>query len=138
MPFCLQDDNDENENADREFIIYFSLATDTFMIYEVPARNTGRLAGKFLMRTRIPKPGCDINEPEFYGPQDLAIGDVVYVFNRRFKIKDADVFVLNYLKENKHKFPGIDRTIKSLENLHANNQLGVGMIMDSQAPAGLS
>ena len=103
------------------------------MIYEQPTRNSGRLAGKFLTRTRIPKPGCDINNPEFYGPQDLAIGDIVYVFNRRFKIIDADVFVLNYLKDNKHKFPGIDRTISSLEELHKDKLLGAALPADDQA-----
>jgi len=134
---AVMDDNDEMANADRQFIINFSLATDTFMIYEQPTRNSGRSAGKFLTRTRIPKPGCDINSPEFYGPQDLAIGDVVYVFNRRFKIVDADLFVLTYLKDNKGRFPGIENTIASLENLHANNKLGVGL-MDTQAPPGMS
>jgi Ca2+-binding EF-hand superfamily protein len=118
------DENDDGADCERRFIINFSLATDTFMIYEKPARNCGRKTGKFLERTRIPKPGCDINHPEFYGPQDLTIGNVVYVFNRRFKIVDADVFVLTYLKENAFRFPGIERTINSLQTLHESHQLG--------------
>lgn len=134
---AVMDENDENDNADRQFIINFSLATDTFMIYEQPTRNSGRRAGKFLTRTRIPKPGCDINNPDFYGPQDLGIGHVVYVFNRRFKIIDADVFVLNYLKDNKHRFPGIDATIATLEELHKDKLLGV-KIMDETAPADMT
>ena len=130
----FQDENDENENADRQFIINFSLATDTFMIYEQPTKNSGRVSGKFLTRTRIPKPGCDINNPNFYGPQDLGIGSVVVVFNRRFKIIDADVFVLTYLKENKGRFPGIEKTIATLEELHKDKLLGAQLPSDSQMP----
>jgi hypothetical protein len=121
------DENDDGEGAERKFIINFSLATDTFMIYEQPARNSGRKAGKFLERQRIPRPGSDVNHPDFYGPQDLFIGNTVTVFNRRFKIVDSDLFVLQYLKDHAHRFPGIEKTIESLEQLHASHKLSCSM-----------
>jgi hypothetical protein len=121
------DENDDGSSQERRFIINFSLATDTFMIYEQPTKNSGRKAGKFLERQRIPRPGSDINSPDFYGPQDLFIGNTVTVFNRRFKIVDSDLFVLTYLKEHAHRFPNIETTIRSLEELHSKNLLAGSM-----------
>lgn len=46
-------------------------------IYEKPTRNSGILGGKFLEKTRIPKPGSTAEDPEFYSPADFAIGATI-------------------------------------------------------------
>ena len=81
-------------------------------IHEPPIRNSGRIGGKFLERTRVGKPGCPPDKPEFYGPQDFKIGSVIEVFKHRFIIANADHFVLKYMQEHSHQFP--EATIESL------------------------
>lgn len=46
-------------------------------IFERPKRNSGIIGGKFLEKTRVPKPGSSVEKPEFYGPADFAIGATV-------------------------------------------------------------
>lgn len=46
-------------------------------IYEKPRRNSGTISGKFLEKTRVPKPGSTVDNPEFYSPADFAIGATV-------------------------------------------------------------
>ncbi len=46
-------------------------------IFEKPTRNSGIIGGKFLEKTRIPKPGFAVDNPEFYSPADFAIGAAV-------------------------------------------------------------
>ena len=49
-------------------------------IYEPPVRNSGIIGGKFLERTRVAKPCTTMEKPQFYGPQDFAIGAVIKIF----------------------------------------------------------
>lgn len=46
-------------------------------IFERFSRNSGIIAGKYLEKTRVPKPGCTVENPEFYSPADFAIGATV-------------------------------------------------------------
>lgn len=43
-------------------------------IFERQTANSGMIGGKFLKKTRIPKPGSTVENPEFYSPADFAIG----------------------------------------------------------------
>ncbi len=76
-------------------------------IYEPPVRNSGRMSGKFLAPSRIARPGCSPENPDYYGPADFYIGAVVQVFSHRFVITNADAYVLDFMKENPRMFPGI-------------------------------
>ena len=60
--------------------------------------------GLFLERTRISKPQSTRDNPEFYKPQDLAMGATIECFKHRFTITDADRYVLTYMKNNKDEF----------------------------------
>lgn len=62
------------KDEDRRFILSYFLANDTISIFERPTRNSGIIGGKFLEKTRVPKPGSTVQNPEFYSPADFAIG----------------------------------------------------------------
>ncbi|XP_076457113.1 EF-hand domain-containing protein 1-like [Babylonia areolata] len=100
------------EDSGRRFIISYRLADDMLTIYEPQVRNSGIIGGKFLERTRVAKPGCPPDGPEYYGPQDFFIGAVIEIFNHRFVITGADAFVLTYMEEHASQFP--PGTINSL------------------------
>lgn len=105
-------DSQKPEDQGRKFIISYRLSDDMITIHEPPIRNSGRIGGKFLERTRVGKPGCPSDKPEFYGPQDFKIGSVIEVFKHRFIVANADHFVLKYMQEHSNQFP--EATIESL------------------------
>jgi len=100
------------EDRHRRFIISYWLADDMISIFEPQQRNSGIIGGKFLERTRIAKPGCDPENPVFYGIGDFAIGATIVVLKHRFMITNADEYVLKYLEKNAKDFP--EATIESL------------------------
>lgn len=65
------------EDEGRRFILSYFLSNDMISIFEKPTRNSGIIAGKFLEKTRIPKPSSTIENPEYYSPADFAIGATV-------------------------------------------------------------
>ena len=64
------------------------------------------IGGKFLERTRIAKPDSSPEKPVYYGPQDFYIGAIVIVFKHRFKIVNADKYVLDFAENHADQFPG--------------------------------
>lgn len=76
VSFTLQDSQDPKDK-DRRFILSYFLSNDTISIFEKPTRNSGIIGGKFLEKTRVPKPGSTVDHPEFYSPADFAIGATV-------------------------------------------------------------
>merc|ERR1712110_45761 len=107
-------ESSRSEDRDRRFIISYSLSNDMISIYEPQQRNSGIIGGKFLEKTRIAKPGCDPENPTFYGIGDFAIGATIVVLKHRFVITNADEYVLRYLETNADKFP--QETTESLRN----------------------
>lgn len=79
-------------------------------------RNSGIRGGQFLERTRISKPGSTTDNPEYYKPQDLAIGSDVECFKHKFTITDADKYVLKYMRDRRTEFPA--ETIDALAKKH--------------------
>ena len=67
-------------------------------------RNSGVLGGKFLERTKVAKPGSDVDNPVFYTPHDLLIGETVEIFKHKFVITDADEYVLKYMEARPDEF----------------------------------
>uniref|UniRef100_A0A665X2G0 EF-hand domain (C-terminal) containing 1 n=1 Tax=Echeneis naucrates TaxID=173247 RepID=A0A665X2G0_ECHNA len=107
------------EDEDRLFILSYFLSDDMISIFEKPSRNSGIIGGKFLEKTRVPKPGSSVENPEFYSPADLAIGVNIEVFSHRFVLTNADHYVLTYLEANSSQIPS--QTLDSLRQ-----KLGVG------------
>ncbi|XP_070844225.1 EF-hand domain-containing protein 1 [Chaetodon trifascialis] len=102
----------------RHFILSYFLANDMISIFEKATRNSGILGGRFLEKTRVPKPGSTVDNPEFYSPADFAIGATVEVFSHRFVLTDADRYVLTYLESVSSEIP-----CETLESLR--QKLGV-------------
>ncbi|KAJ8410253.1 hypothetical protein AAFF_G00202340 [Aldrovandia affinis] len=100
------------DDADRRFILSYFLSNDTISIFETNMRNSGIIAGKFLEKTRITKPGSATDNPEYYSPADFAIGATVEVFRRRFVLINADLYVLKYLEAIADQIP--TQTLASL------------------------
>jgi len=88
----------------RRFVMSYRLSDDMMTIYEPPIKNSGVVGGKFLEKTRVAKPGSTPERPQFYGPQDFAIGAVIHVFRHRFLITNADAFVLSYMEQHPQQF----------------------------------
>ncbi|XP_069830151.1 EF-hand domain-containing protein 1 [Dendropsophus ebraccatus] len=93
------------EDKGRRFILSYYLSDDMISIFEPQVRNSGIIGGKFLEKSRVPKPGSSMDDPIYYSPEDFTIGGVVEVFRHRFIITDADEYVLNYIRANKLQFP---------------------------------
>ncbi|XP_070705893.1 EF-hand domain-containing protein 1 [Pempheris klunzingeri] len=115
-----QNPNDEG----RRFILSYFLSNDMISVFEKSTRNSGVIGGKFLEKTRVPKPGSTVESPEFYSPADLAIGATVEVFSHRFVLIDADHYVLKYLQSNSSQIPShtLDSLQQKLGVWTANNQ----------------
>lgn len=109
------------EDKLRRFIISYRLADDMITVYEKAQRNSGIIGGKFLERTRVCKPGSQIDSPEFYTPADFSVGAVVEIFKHRFRITDADEYVLTFLESFPGEFPV--STINSIRVKHGKEPL---------------
>uniref|UniRef100_A0A8C4W8B5 EF-hand domain containing 1 n=1 Tax=Gopherus evgoodei TaxID=1825980 RepID=A0A8C4W8B5_9SAUR len=108
------------EERKRRFILSYFLSTDMISIYEPPVRNSGIIGGKYLGKTKVPKPGSTTDNPVYYEPADLTIGATVEVFGHRFIISDADEYVLNYMESNAESFPAT--TLQSLRDHFASRR----------------
>ncbi|XP_075869591.1 EF-hand domain-containing protein 1 [Nelusetta ayraudi] len=107
-------DSENPEDEGRRFVLSYFLSNDMISIFEIPTRNSGIIGGKFLEKTRVPKPGSTVDKPEFYSPADFAIGATVDVFGHRFVLTDADRYVLTYLEPMASQIPS--ETLESLQN----------------------
>ncbi|XP_067150955.1 EF-hand domain-containing protein 1 [Apteryx mantelli] len=102
------------EDRKRRFILSYFLSNDMISIYEPPVRNSGIIGGKYLGKTRVPKPSSTTENATYYEPSDLTIGSTIEVFGHRFVITDADEYVLNYMESNAESFPAA--TLQSLRD----------------------
>ncbi|KAF5889374.1 EF-hand domain-containing protein 1, partial [Clarias magur] len=105
----------------RHFILFYFLSNDMISIFEKPTRNSGFVGGRFLEKTRVPKPGSTVENPEYYSPADFAIGATVEVFRWRFVLTDADQYVLNYLESVAEQERIPEQTLASLRQALGKN-----------------
>ncbi|KAM3861068.1 EF-hand domain-containing protein 1 [Diretmus argenteus] len=96
-------DSQYPEDDGRPFILSYFLSDDMISIFE--KRTSGIMGGKFLEKTRVPKPGSTVENPEFYSPADFTVGATVEVFGHRFVLTDADHYVLKYLESISDQIP---------------------------------
>ncbi|XP_056873103.1 EF-hand domain-containing protein 1 [Takifugu flavidus] len=119
-------DSQKPADIGRRFILSYFLSNDAVSIFEKPTNNSGIIGGRFLEKTRIPKPGSTADNPKYYSPADLAIGAKVDVFGHRFLLTDADQYVLSYLEANPNDIP--EETLESLRQ-----KLSLGTAKDQGA-----
>jgi hypothetical protein len=66
-------------------------------------RSVGITGGKFIKRAQIPKPGQEVytsEPPEYFGPQDFFVGNVLTLCGFQFVLVDADAYALRYMEVN--------------------------------------
>ncbi|XP_060762537.1 EF-hand domain-containing protein 1-like [Neoarius graeffei] len=114
-------DSQNPQDKSRHFILHYYLSNDTISIHEKPTRNSGIIGGKFLAKTRIPKPGSTVENPQYYRPADFAIGATVEVFGRRFILTDADQYVLDHLESVAEQERIPEQTLSSLRQALGKN-----------------
>ncbi|XP_018590675.1 EF-hand domain-containing protein 1 [Scleropages formosus] len=105
LRYIARMDSQKRQDEDRRFVISYFLSNDMISIFEKPTRNSGIISGKFLEKTRVPKPSSTVDNPEYYGPGDFAIGATLEVFGHRFVLIDADLYVLKYLETMNEQIP---------------------------------
>ncbi|XP_044577876.1 EF-hand domain-containing protein 1-like [Cotesia glomerata] len=98
------------EDKDREFVLEYSLSDGKIKITEIDKRNSGHRGGCFLAAMLVPKSkiyraDTDNDQVVYYTPEDFFIGAEINIFNHRFVITGADLFVLKYVEANRDKFP---------------------------------
>ncbi len=120
LRFVAKLDNAYGYDLERMFIINYHLDTDDMSIFEPPAKNAGRLGGKFLERSKIKKP----NSPEYYGERDLFIGAKVNAVGRVFKILDADLYTLKWMDAHPDIFPKSDLGVVLFKIAQADGLIG--------------
>ncbi|KAL3282731.1 hypothetical protein HHI36_005902 [Cryptolaemus montrouzieri] len=98
-------ENIHPEDTIRKFLLLYSLGDGTCKIHEPPISNSGIIGGKYLRATHLVKPGSDPLDPTYYTPGDFYIGAVITVFQQRFIITGADLYVYRYMQANPEKFP---------------------------------
>ena len=72
----------------------------------------------YLLIFLLNNSGSQPDKPSFYGPQDFSIGAIINIFNHRFRIIGADLYVLKFAEEHSDQFPPhvIDSLRKNLSN----------------------
>lgn len=93
------------EDSIRRFVLFYSLADNTCKIFEPPIENSGIIGGKYLKSSLLAKPNSNPLDPDYYSPIDFYIGAVITVFQQRFIITGADLYVYRYMQANSSKFP---------------------------------
>ncbi|XP_044274934.1 EF-hand domain-containing protein 1 [Varanus komodoensis] len=120
LRYAVRMESPNPEDSKRRFVLSYCLATDMISIYEPPVRNSGIIGGRYLSKTRVPKPGSSTDDPVYYEPADLTVGSMVEVFGHRFIIVDVDHYVLNYMESNLESFPA--EVVQSMRDHFAPHQ----------------
>lgn len=100
-------DNDEPTNFGRRFIVCYYLSDDTASIYEQNQRNSGVVAGKYLMRQRVrlSKAG---DPARFLQASDLFVGADVTIAGQRFRLIETDERTVAFMEGRPKQFTMAD------------------------------
>lgn len=95
------------DGGDKFYTLNFFLADNSVEVKETNEQNTGRFPFPMLLkRQKLAKtpilthcPGMSLKKEEYYGPQDLVIGNRVSIFGRDCLIYDCDDFTKDWYKQ---------------------------------------
>merc|ERR1719335_738496 len=85
------------EDADRRFIIAYSLQDDEIAVYEQKRRNSGFMEGKFAEKGEKRNPVTR----KMYRHDCMFVGNVVTIASVGLKLLRPDEYTLAYMEENK-------------------------------------
>ncbi|XP_061431153.1 EF-hand domain-containing family member C2-like isoform X2 [Lethenteron reissneri] len=98
----------------RRFVVSYFLEDDTISVFEQEQRNSGVVAGRFLERGAVEKPGqprfCAAAPARFLAP-DLHVGAVVALHGRTLHLTGADRYTLRYMETHRDQFPEADASL---------------------------
>lgn len=58
----------------RDFVMEYCLGDHRMSVHEVANKNSGFVKGRFMAATRLRKPGTGVDDCQYYGTKDFAIG----------------------------------------------------------------
>lgn len=81
------------EDEERSFVIQYYLEDGTLAIFEETQK--GRQGGKFLGRTKVPRPQSD----GYYTEQDLCVGNRLFIFGHEYVLESHDEYTRKFFQE---------------------------------------
>jgi hypothetical protein len=95
------------DGGDKFYVLNFFLSDQSVEVKEINEANNGKIPFPMLLkRKKLAKkpllthyPGMSLRQEEYYGPQDLLIGQRVHIFNRDCLIYDCDAFTREWYHE---------------------------------------
>ena len=111
---------DRSDNQMRQFILNYRLSDGQIQINEILDDN--KTVQKYLRYCYVMKPGStNVSNPDYYTPNDFAIGSILEIFARKFQIISTDLYVFKYMEANRSKFD--DNVFESVRNFMKNAAL---------------
>ena len=79
---------------ERRFVLSYFCADDTLSVFEPPVPNSGIMGGKYLERSKAPKPQTVAGT--YYREQDLFAGARITLAGKVFELLEADKFTQDF------------------------------------------
>jgi hypothetical protein len=93
------------QDVRRNFVIVYYLSDDTVAVFELPQRNSGFRAGKFIQRGKWKN--CKAGNRDFV-PSDFEVGIEITINSFTFVTGVADEYAINYMESQADEFPQSD------------------------------
>lgn len=95
------------DGGDKYFTLNYFLADQSIEVKEINESNSGKTPFPMLLkRQKLAKkpilthcPGMSLKKEEFYGPEDLLIGQRMNIFGRDCLIYDADAYTMQFYRD---------------------------------------
>ena len=100
--------DEKYDKEEKRYKMNYYLSDGQIEICEIKANNSGKAPFPLLLRkSKLPKkahmtycPGIEVQEDEYYGPEDLVTGKFIDVYGRNCHIVGCDEFTRKWYKKN--------------------------------------